>query len=127
MSFLLLKTIHISSAATSYTLFLLRGIWILNGSSIMNQRWVRILPHAVDTLLIASAISLIFSIHRYPLVDNWLTTKVIALLIYIGLGFIAFRFGPNKSVRFSSWILAQLVFIYIVLVAFTRNPWPPGS
>lgn len=127
MSSLLLKTLHISCAASSYILFFLRGIWSLNGSTIMRQRWIKIVPHVVDTLLIVSAITLAFSIHQYPFVDAWLTTKVIALLLYIGLGFVALRYGRSKTVRLSAWIMAQLVFTYIVLVAISHNPWPFGS
>jgi uncharacterized membrane protein SirB2 len=127
MSSLLLKTVHISSAASSYILFFLRGIWSLNGSTIMSQRWIKIVPHVVDTLLIVSAITLAFSIHQYPFVDAWLTAKVIALLLYIGLGFVALRYGRSKTVRLSAWIMAQLVFTYIVLVAISHNPWPFGS
>jgi len=84
MSSLLLKTVHISSATGSYILFFLRGIWSLNGSAIMSQRWIKIVPHVVDTLLIVSAITLAFSIRQYPFVNAWLTAKVIALLLYIG-------------------------------------------
>lgn len=124
MSFLLIKTIHISCAAVSYLLFFLRGIWKLNGSAIMSQRWVKIVPHVVDTLLIVSAIALAFSIRQYPFVDAWLSAKVIALLLYIGLGFVALKYGRSKTVRLSAWIAAQLVFAYIVLVAINHNPWP---
>ena len=127
MSSLLLKTVHISSAAGSYILFFLRGIWSLNGSAIMSQRWIKIVPHVVDTLLIVSAIMLAFSIREYPFVDAWLTAKVIALLLYIGLGFVALRYGRSKTVRLSAWVMAQLVFTYIVLVAISHNPWPFGS
>ena len=107
-------------------LFFFRGIWSLNGSAIMSQRWVKIVPHVVDTLLIISAIALAFNVRQYPLVDAWLTAKLIALLLYIGLGFIALRYGLNKAVRLSAWIVAQLVFSYIVLVAISQNPWPFG-
>ena len=124
MSFLLLKTIHVSCAAVSYLLFFLRGIWKLNGSAIMSQRWTRIVPHIVDTLLIVSAIALAVSIRQYPFVDAWLSAKVIALLLYIGLGFVALKYGRSRTVRFSAWIIAQLVFAYIVLVAISHNPWP---
>ena len=124
MNFLLLKSIHISSVACSYALFFLRGIWNINGSPIMSQRWIKIVPHVVDTLLIVSAIALAISIHQYPSVDAWLTAKVIGLLLYIVFGFIAFRYGRSKIVRLSAWIMAQLVFIYIVLVAISHNPWP---
>jgi uncharacterized membrane protein SirB2 len=124
MSFLLLKTIHISCVAGSYILFFLRGIWRLNDSRIMSRRWVKIVPHIVDTILIVSAISLAFSIHQYPFAEDWLTAKVIALLLYIGLGFVALRYGPSKTIRLSAWILAQMVFAYIVLVAMNHSPWP---
>jgi len=102
----------------------LRGIWKLNGSAIMSQRWTRIVPHIVDTLLIVSAIALAVSIRQYPFVDAWLSAKVIALLLYIGLGFVALKYGRSRTVRFSAWIIAQLVFAYIVLVAISHNPWP---
>lgn len=124
MSFLLLKTVHISCVASSYVLFLLRGIWSLNNSPIMRQRWVRIVPHVVDTLLLASAIALAFSIQQYPFVDAWLTAKVIGLLLYIGLGFVALKFSRSKTIRISAWLTAQAVFAYIVLVAISHNPVP---
>jgi uncharacterized membrane protein SirB2 len=127
MSLLLLKSIHISCVASSYMLFFLRGIWSLNGSAIMSQRWVKIVPHVVDTLLIVSAVALAFSIRQYPFVDAWLTAKIFALLLYIGLGFVALRYGRSKTIRLSAWIMAQLVFIYIVMVAIGHNPWPFGN
>lgn len=124
MSFLILKTIHISCAVSSYALFLLRGIWSLNGSPIMRQRWIKVVPHVVDTLLLVSAIALAFTIHQYPFVDTWLTAKVAGLLLYIGLGFIALKCGKSKTIRLSAWLAAQAVFAYIVLVAINHNAVP---
>lgn len=124
MSFLLLKIVHVSCVAGSYMLFMLRGIWSLNGSPIMRRRWVGIVPHVVDTLLLASAIALTFSIEQYPFVDAWLTAKVIGLLLYIGLGFVALRFCRSKTIRLSAWLAAQAVFAYIVLVAISHDPMP---
>jgi uncharacterized membrane protein SirB2 len=123
MSSLLLKTVHISSAAGIFILFFLRGIWSLNGSNIMSQRWVKIVPHIVDTLLIVSAIALAFNTRQYPFVDAWLTAKVFALLLYILLGSVALRYGRSKTVRLTTWIMAQMVLAYIVLVAINHNPW----
>jgi len=124
MSFLLLKGLHITCAITSYTLFFLRGIWSFKGSPIMRQRWVRIVPHVVDTLLLACAIALTFAIHQYPIMDAWLTAKVIGLLLYIGLGFVALKFGKTRNIRILAWLLAQAVFAYIVLVAIDHNAMP---
>lgn len=124
MSFLLLKHLHIFFVASSYTLFFLRGIWSLNGSLIMQQRWVKIVPHAVDTLLLICALALAYTIKQYPFEDTWLTAKVVGLSLYVGLGFVALRSGMGKPARISAWLAAQGVFAYIVLVAITQNPVP---
>lgn len=124
MSFSLLKTIHVSCAALSFVLFFLRGFWSQNGSPVMRQRWIKIVPHIVDTLLLASALGLAYTIKQYPLVDGWLTAKFFALLLYIGLGSVALKHGKNKAIRFYAWLTALAVFCYIVLVAVTRNPFP---
>jgi len=124
MSFLVLKAIHVSCAAGSYALFFLRGIWSMNGSPVMRQRWIKIVPHVVDTLLLVSALALAFTIGQYPFVDMWLTAKFFALLLYIGLGSVALKHGRNKATRISAWLAAQAVFVYIVLVAANHNPLP---
>jgi len=124
MSFLLLKAIHISCVAASYMLFLMRGIWKLNGSPVMRSRWVRITPHLVDTLLLASAIALALSIEQYPFVHAWLTAKVIALLLYIVLGSVALKYARSRKARIAAWLAAQVVFAYIVLVAISHQPVP---
>ncbi len=124
MSYLLLKHFHGTCALTSFTLFFLRGIWSFNGSPIMRQRWIKIVPHIVDTLLLSSALVLAYTIGQYPFVNSWLTAKVIGLLTYIGLGFVALKYGKTRSTRIAAWLAAQAVFVYIVLVAITHNPVP---
>lgn len=124
MSYVLLKHLHVTCAATSYALFLLRGIWMLRGSALMRQRWVKVVPHMVDTVLLGSAVALAWTIGQYPLVDGWLTAKVAALLLYIALGFVALKYGRSKTVRLSAWLAAQAVFGYIVLVALHHDPMP---
>lgn len=124
MAYSLLKILHISCAAASYTLFMLRGFWSLNTSPLMQQRWVKIVPHIVDTILLTSALALAYTIGQYPFVNGWLTAKVLALLLYIGLGLVALKYGNNYSTRLIAWLAAQAVFIYIVLVAIHKNPNP---
>jgi len=124
MNFLLLKHLHVFFVASSYILFFVRGIWSLNGSSIMQQGWVKIVPHVVDTLLLLCALTLAFTIQQYPFVDTWLTAKIIGLLLYVGFGIVALREGMSKTIRFLAWLAAQLTFAYIVLVAMSHNPLP---
>ncbi|WP_177191607.1 SirB2 family protein [Nitrosospira sp. Nsp14] len=122
MSYAALKMIHVTSVIISYLLFSLRGIWMMQGSAALRQRWAKIAPHIVDTMLLTSAIALAVKIDQDPIHDAWLSAKVLGLLLYIGLGMMALRFGKTRRARVSAWIAAQLVFLYIVLVAVTKNP-----
>lgn len=122
MNYPLLKMVHVTCVAASYTLFLLRGIWMIRGSALLQQRWVRIVPHLVDTVLLGSAVALAIAIGQYPLTDDWLSAKVAGLLLYIVLGSIALKRGRTRRVRVASWVAAQAVFFYIVAVAMTRRP-----
>ena len=124
MDYLLIKQTHVVCAALSYAGFFVRGIWMLRGSTLLERRWVRMLPHVVDTLLLASAIALAVMSGQYPFVHGWLTAKLVALVLYIGLGMMALRPGRPRPLRIAAWIGAQGVFLYIVWVALARNPLP---
>lgn len=122
MSYALLKMIHVGSVILSYSLFLLRGVWLIRDSANLRQRWVKILPHVIDTVLLTSAILLAITIQQSPLQDSWLTAKVAGLLVYIGLGMVAMRFGKTRRVKIIAWLAAQCAFAYIVLVAISKSP-----
>jgi uncharacterized membrane protein SirB2 len=122
MSYAALKMIHVTSVVVSYLLFSLRSMWMMRGSAVLQQRWVKITPHVVDTILLVSAITLAMRIQQDPINDSWLSAKVAGLLIYIGLGMMELRFAKTRKMRISAWIAAQAAFLYIVLVALTKNP-----
>ena len=124
MDFTVLKMIHITTAAVSYALFFVRGIWMINGSPRLSERWARIVPHVNDTLLLAAAIWMTVLTHQYPGTHAWLTAKLAALLVYIGLGTVALKRGKTQRMRIAAWLVAQAVFFYIIAVALTRNPLP---
>jgi uncharacterized membrane protein SirB2 len=121
MDYLSLKHFHMTCAALSGSLFLLRGAWMLRGSSMLQAKWVRIAPHVVDTLLLASAIGLAAWSRQYPGQQPWLTAKVGALLGYIVLGSIALKRGRSKGQRLAAFAGALALFAYIVLVATTKR------
>jgi uncharacterized membrane protein SirB2 len=118
-----LKIVHVSSAAISYCLFALRGLWRWRGSSIMERRWVRIAPHCVDSVLLVSAIALAGQLGYAPLNSPWLAAKIVAVLVYISLGMVAFRIASTRTARMAAYLAAQLVFFYIVAAAITHDPF----
>jgi uncharacterized membrane protein SirB2 len=119
-----LKHLHVIAVALSGVLFFIRGAWMLIESPRLNRPWVRVVPHVIDTVLLLSAIALALIIQQYPFVHAWLTAKVVALVLYIGMGMIAIRHGRQKPVRAVAWIIALLLFAYIVIVAWRHDPWP---
>lgn len=121
---LLMKTIHMSCALLSISLFVLRGWWMLHDSTRLQLRWVKTVPHVIDTALLASAVLLALNIGQYPGTHSWLTAKIMALLLYIGLGMVAIKRGRTKQIRVLAWLGAIAVFAYIVSVALTRQPFP---
>jgi uncharacterized membrane protein SirB2 len=124
MDYAALKAIHVGAVATSYALFVLRGVWMVRESALLQARLARIVPHVVDTMLLASAIALAIMTRQYPFVSGWLTAKILALVLYIALGVVALKRGRSKRVRIAAWLAAQGVLLYIVTVAFTRDPLP---
>lgn len=116
---LIVKPLHVGFVLVSYSLFFLRGVWMLQSSPHLQRRWVRIVPHVNDTFLLASGITLAVLTQTSPVSHPWLAAKIVALFVYVGLGTVAL-----KRRRLWAWLAAQAVFFYIVAVAVTRNPLP---
>lgn len=116
--------LHVLCAWLSVGGFFLRGILMLRDSPLRQTKPVRILPHIVDTLLLVSAVALALALGQYPFADAWLTAKLLGLVVYIGLGLVAFRFGPTRSIRTLAFAGALLTGIYILAVAYARHPLP---
>ena len=119
---MLAKDIHVTFVVLTILFFLLRGFWMILDSSLLKKVWVRILSASIDTVLLVSAIVQAMTISQYPFIDHWLTAKVLALIIYIVLGSVAFTYGKTKTIRVSAWLAAIACFGYIANVALTRNP-----
>ena len=125
MDYTSVKYVHVICVALSYAGFVARGLLMIRAAPLLEARLVRVAPHVVDTVLLASAIALAVMSRQYPFVESWLTAKVLALILYIGIGTVALRRGRTLRVRIGAWIAAQIVFLYMVAVAVTRSaaPW----
>ena len=117
-----LKLVHQSTVLLSIAGFAFRGGLMLAGSSLLYRRWMRSWPHVIDTLLLVSGIWMAVNIRLNPLEHPWLATKIIALLAYIALGFIALRLGKTRRIRITAFIAAVLCFAYIALVGLNKTP-----
>jgi uncharacterized membrane protein SirB2 len=124
-----LKWVHVGCVVLSGVGFAARGALMLADSPLLATRVVRVTPHVVDTLLLASAIALAAIARWSPLAHPWLAAKIAALVAYIALGAIALRYGRSRTIRTAALVSAALVFVYIVGTALNRDPyrWLPGA
>ncbi|MEJ2359865.1 MAG: SirB2 family protein [Gammaproteobacteria bacterium] len=118
------KFIHVACAILSISGFLARSWLRFTAPTYLRQRWVKVTPHVIDTLLLASAIVLVILTRQYPFVAPWVTTKLLLVFVYIGFGMITLRFARTRLMTLAGFIGACLSFSYIIAVALTRQPWP---
>ncbi|MBI2260746.1 MAG: SirB2 family protein [Caulobacterales bacterium] len=121
--YLQIRTVHISAVTASGLLFAARG----GAFNLLGASWPRFFPvrlasWVVDTVLLSAALMLMTVVRQFPFVDHWLTVKVTLLVVYIGLGTLAFAPARPRSVRIGFWLAALAVFGFIVTVARAHHP-----
>lgn len=120
MIYAAVKALHVAAVVLSWTLFFLRGVWMIADSPRLKARWVRVVPHVNDTILLVAGVYLATLVGLQP----WIVAKLVALVAYILIGMVAISRGRTKSMRIAAWVAAQCVFLYIVAVALRKNPLP---
>lgn len=122
--YMFLKHLHLTTIAISVTLLVLRFMGSMLHARVMQQRWVKIVPHINDTILLLSGLGLIAVTGFYPFTPQsaWLTEKLLGVVIYILLGFVALREGKNKAIRIFA-LLGALGWIWLIAqMAMTKVP-----
>lgn len=122
MTYTLLKGVHVACVVATIVLFVVRGGWMIQGTLQSRGRWVRVVPHVIDTALLASAIAMAIMLGQYPGTTGWLTAKAGGLVVYILLGMVALKRGRTPALRIAAFAAALLSFSYVVSVALTRDP-----
>lgn len=118
----LVKPLHVLAAIASGAGFALRGVWMLRGSALLRARIVRVLPHLIDTVLLASGVFLAVSMQLSPAAHPWLAAKLLLLLVYIAAGMLALRHGRSRRVRAAALLVALACYALILASAVTHRP-----
>ena len=117
----LVKTVHMFTAVVTICGFIYRGSMKLYDGEYSPPRWLKVFPHINDTVLLSCAAYLAIQSQQLPITTTWLSAKVVALLVYIGMGLIVLRYAKTRTQRATAFGLAILSFGYIVLVALNRS------
>jgi len=118
----MLKNFHIMLAYLTTIGFVVRGLWSIVDSPLRDEKWVRVVPHVIDTLLLMIGVTMAINIGA-SLTSGWLAAKLVGLLGYIGFGVLAMR-ASMKPLKITGFFLALGCVGYMFAVAFTRSPWP---
>lgn len=120
-----LKLFHITTVAISLVLFITRVLLLLNHSQQLDRRFYKLAPHINDSLLLTSALLMLWVANLVPGPDNpWLLVKIIVMIMYIFTGMSIFKLRYNRQHIIFLFIVAILLYFYIIHTAIykTLNP-----
>ena len=86
----------------------------------LEKKVLKISPHVNDTLLLASGITLAVLAGFSPMAQPWLATKIVLLIVYIGLGTIVIKRAMSNSARAAVFVAALVCFAAIGSSAVTK-------
>jgi uncharacterized membrane protein SirB2 len=119
-----LKIIHVGTVALSAVGFVLRYALTVLGRHPHGVA-ARMAPHVVDSILLASALGLLWTGGLNPLESPWLEAKIVGLVIYIVAGSFVLKRGRTAGARAVAFVIALGTLAWIVSVAVSKSPWGP--
>lgn len=118
--YMMLKHSHMLIAFLTIAIFIIRGAYMLRGSSALNNKFFKIAPHILYTLLLATGIGLAINL-SFKLGDHfWLQAKLAYLIAFIALALFTFKLH-SKPARAMCFVAALLVFANIFVIAFSKS------
>lgn len=121
MNFHLVKYLHLVTVAASFALFFIRGVWVLRAYPRPEEQWVRLLPHAIDTLVLVSGVALIALAWEGRWPEEWLIWKLVFVLLYAVLMVIVLRLAKQRWQKALAWVAAMLMFLFVATVAVLHH------
>jgi uncharacterized membrane protein SirB2 len=119
--YLLIKQLHIMTVVLSITLFTLRFLVLIRSPAWQPRRWLKVLPHVNDSLLLIFAILLCIIIQQAPLISPWLTEKVAAVILYILAGMFALKWSKTRLSKIIWFMIAIFMFAYAANIAINKG------
>lgn len=119
--YMMAKHLHMTAVGLSILLFVIRFLYGQMNPAFLQKKWVKIVPHVIDTVLLLSAIWLCVLIAQYPLVNGWVTFKVIGVLIYIFMGMLALKWAKTPPLKWAGFFGALIILALTAKVAVTKQ------
>ena len=118
--YLIIKQAHMLFAAVSLVSFLARSGLKFAGSSLLNKKPVKVLPHINDSLLLVCGVALAVIAGINPLIQHWLLAKLVLLVAYIACGLYVMKWSRNNTARAGGVLVALLCFMGMGFLAAVK-------
>ena len=120
-----IKSVHVAAVIASGSLFLLRGLAVQLRAGWPMAAPVRYLSYGIDTVLLTAALMLLTILPSVVYANGWLATKLVLLVVYIGLGTFALKRGRTANVRRITFAGALAAYASMYGIARTHHPLGP--
>lgn len=118
-----IKWMHVAAVLASGSLFLLRGLLLQTGQQRLAMAApVRYLSYSIDSVLLTAALMLLTILPHAVFANGWLTVKLVLLVVYVVLGSFALKRAQTPRVRLMCYLLALLVFGFMLSIARSHHP-----
>ncbi|NOV28417.1 SirB2 family protein [Methylomonas sp. ZR1] len=115
----MLKHIHLLFVAVLVVSFIGRVVLAELKPALLEQKWLKIGPHIIASLVLLTGFSLVFQGGWLSAEFAWIVAKLLMLIVYIGLGIVAIRqSGRSRWLAFGG---ALICLYYISKVAVTKQ------
>jgi uncharacterized membrane protein SirB2 len=119
-TYFLAKHLHQLAVVILIAAFVIRGLFMLAGSGALQRRWVTIVTHVNDTVLLVSALYMAFVIGF----QDWVIAKLVGLVVFVGIGIVALKRGRTKGVRTAAFVAGLVLLAYLAAVAVKKRVIP---
>jgi uncharacterized membrane protein SirB2 len=115
------KHLHLTAVVLTIALFLIRYFWLIRGSDMLMKKWVKVVPHIIDTVLLGSAIALCFIVPWNPLNHPWLWQKILLVVVYIFMGFYVLKKAHSNTTRWTGFLIAMTCLAFAGKMAVSKQ------
>ena len=95
---------------------------MLAGSRWCNHALLKWPSYINDSILLTAGVLLMQLTQQYPISHNWLSVKLLLLVVYIVLGVFALRAAPTRTTRALYYVAALAVYLFMVSIARGHHP-----
>ena len=120
--YMMMKHLHLTAVVLSIVFFIVRFAWRQMDSAMSSKKWVKILPHVIDTGLLLSAATLCVILSQYPFAQGWVTFKLFGVVAYILFGMVAMKWATTRAMQWAGFAAAIVTLVLVAKVAVLKQP-----